>query len=95
MSAAEPTKDDGWPPERFFEDRSLTVAFKGDPNELCGFPVEPGWRLLGCHMRDFWGSRLVLPNPCTWGEYKDEDYARLVCHELGHANGWTGDHPRP
>jgi hypothetical protein len=28
---------------------------------------------------------LVLPNPCA---FPFDDYATLVCHELGHVNGW-------
>ncbi|MGZ3272430.1 MAG: hypothetical protein ACXU82_03745 [Caulobacteraceae bacterium] len=33
---------------------------------------------------------LIMPNPCRWGA--PGAYARTLCHELGHANGWPGDH---
>lgn len=31
-----------------------------------------------------------LPNPCTYPQ--TDAYARLACHEMGHANGWPGYH---
>lgn len=30
-------------------------------------------------------SIVVMPNPC---QYPEEDYARIMCHELGHVRGW-------
>jgi hypothetical protein len=33
---------------------------------------------------------MIIGNPC---DYPDEKYARHVCHELGHVNGWPKDHP--
>lgn len=33
---------------------------------------------------------LHLPNPCKYP--KTDAYARLVCHELGHHNGWPAYH---
>lgn len=33
---------------------------------------------------------IVMPDPCA---HKDESYARLLCHELGHTKGWPGSHP--
>jgi antirestriction protein ArdC len=36
------------------------------------------------------GERLVLPNPCAFGS--NDRYAALLCHELGHANGWPPTH---
>lgn len=40
---------------------------------------------LGCTA--LWPGRptMVLPNPCA---FPFSDYATLVCHELGHVNGW-------
>lgn len=29
---------------------------------------------------------IVMPNPCNWP--LGEAYAELMCHELGHINGW-------
>ena len=33
------------------------------------------------------GNPAVMPNPCRFN--KDDPYARLLCHELGHVNGWS------
>jgi hypothetical protein len=32
----------------------------------------------------------IMPNPCAWRD----PYAKMMCHELGHANGWAAGHPR-
>lgn len=37
------------------------------------------------------GSYIALPNPCQWP--LREAYAELVCHELGHVNGWRHEDP--
>ena len=34
----------------------------------------------------------TLPNPCTFK--RGGEYADLMCHELGHVNGWPPKHPR-
>lgn len=41
---------------------------------------------LGCTL--MWPGRptVVVPNPCA---FPWDDYAALLCHELGHVNGWT------
>lgn len=33
---------------------------------------------------------IIMPDPCL---YPDENYARLMCHELGHTKGWPSNHP--
>lgn len=33
-------------------------------------------------------QRLILPDPCTY----PGRYAEVVCHEIGHARGWSADH---
>lgn len=32
---------------------------------------------------------VVMPNPCEFAD--TERYARLLCHEMGHVNGWEHD----
>lgn len=32
---------------------------------------------------------VYLPNPC---DFPRDDYARLMCHEMGHINGWSANH---
>ena len=31
---------------------------------------------------------MIVPNPCAYRGY----YAELMCHELGHVNGWGAEH---
>lgn len=33
---------------------------------------------------------MILPNPCD-GRYRRDEYAALVCHEMGHVNGFEGE----
>ena len=39
------------------------------------------------------GDRVIMPNPCSFPQ--TETYARMLCHELGHANGWPSTHGDP
>jgi hypothetical protein len=41
---------------------------------------------VGCTV----GGTIYVPNPCRWGD----GYATLMCHELGHVNGWSAEHER-
>lgn len=51
-------------------------------------PPSPGMFYRACTRR---GRPVVyVPNPCTYGGDK---YASVLCHELGHVNGWPGTHP--
>jgi hypothetical protein len=68
-------------------DNTVIVRFVTDPeeiNQLCG-PPPPGYIIMAC-VDKIGGHVMTVPNPCV---YKDHDaYARLLCHELGHTNGW-------
>lgn len=81
-----------WPPAKYRASKTITVTFV-DTFEavaaICGEAPE-GWRTLGCHLGD---GRVILPNPNLVPDYALERYSRLVGHELGHVNGWSGDHP--
>lgn len=44
--------------------------------------------IIACARFD--GSRMVLPNACQ-PEFRGQQYADIVCHELGHPNGWGAD----
>jgi hypothetical protein len=37
-------------------------------------------------------NEIYMPNPCSFPP--SDDYARLMCHEIGHLNGWPDNHPR-
>lgn len=65
------------------------MFFTNDVESLCG--VNPPYRILACHKRIGGTSYIVLPNPCPHGA-AGEYFARLACHEAGHAQGWTGLH---
>lgn len=82
--------DDGYPPARYEDDRTAFVQFvdKTQIESNCG--KGDGGIVLACSF----GTRLVLPNPCS-PEFAGQSFARLACHEMGHANGWPGNHPRP
>jgi hypothetical protein len=36
------------------------------------------------------GRRITMPNPCDYPA--GDEYAALLCHELGHLNGWPATH---
>lgn len=80
---------DAFPPLRFQRDTVATIATAGTEdvlNEDCGKP-DSGIR-LGCTLiRQH--NLVVVPNPC---HYPEDFYARILCHELGHVQGWGGLH---
>lgn len=82
----------GSPPKRFQKDVKVMVYFQ-NPNIIN--------RGGGYHNRPFCGSTVFaysdpdsktmnLPNPCDYPQ--TDAYARLICHELGHINGWPAYH---
>lgn len=80
------------PPARYQGDRVATVSFL-DPKVVDGHCREigatpaAGLEIKACHK----AGTIVFPNPCAWPE--SSDLRDLLCHELGHANGWPGSHP--
>jgi hypothetical protein len=80
---------DGWPPKRFRGDNSAKVDFVNPSriNEACGTKPDPNYPEEACQD----GDHFVLPNPCTFP--RSDFYAQVACHELGHENGWPGNHP--
>ena len=86
------TINSGMPPERFRGNSAAIVIFtdRAGITALCG-PAPPGYVIMGCRREATNGAPvLVMPNPCILGE--SEFYAKLTCHELGHRNGWSGEH---
>jgi len=47
-----------------------------------------GPQTIGCYLP--LERTIIMPNPC---HYKQQEYARLLCHEGAHFSGWPGDHP--
>ena len=80
------------PPARFQGNAGVVVYFtdREGLNKYCGV-AQPGYVIAACHRKHESGvSVLFMPNPCLGGGL--EFYSKLACHELGHANGWSGDH---
>ena len=78
------------PPERYRQDATFTLSVTDQPTieatcqPLFGIPPE-GRETLGCTT----ATTVVLPNPCGFPE---DEYARMLCHELAHVNGWPATH---
>jgi len=75
------------PPGLYRKDKTVVVTFAKPElvQELCGRRGVP--ELIGC--AESLPPSMVVPNPCT---HTDQSYARTLCHELGHANGWSYKH---
>lgn len=78
------------PPARYMVERTTkVVTVKADLiSDLCAKHVgepRPGRAWAGCAV----GGTVYVPNPCG---SVDETFAQLLCHELGHANGWPRTH---
>jgi len=78
---------DGMPPERFRANRKVMIQFGGqaDIERVCG-KAPCNMIMLACQPPNL----LMLPNPCKYGP--SDEFAKLVCHELGHLNGWPATH---
>lgn len=82
---------DARPPARFHDD----VVFMLDVRDQAGidaachprFGVPPrGMKTDACTL----DGRVVAPNPCAFSQ--SERYARMICHEMAHVNGWPATH---
>lgn len=93
LLAAPASADVGFPPSQYQSDGGAVTLYVSQTSlyRLCGVKPAEGMRLYGCVRRD---RMMVLLNPCG-PEFSSEVYARIACHELGHTNGWPGNHPRP
>lgn len=79
------------PPARFTGDNITLVIFATDVSQFCG-EAPAGLVILGCQrMTNDGAPVLILPNP-NRTILTPAGYQRLVAHELGHRNGWSGDH---
>lgn len=72
----------GMPPPRLMGNRAMTVSF--GTLSHCGKPP-PGKRFVGCVR----GPLVHMGNPCEFGH---EQFARIMCHEMAHVNGWPRTH---
>lgn len=77
-------------PERHQGNRVAVVRFEGHEGiaTQCGV-AKPPLVLIACAGKVKGVPTIAVPNPCLLpGDF----YARLLCHELGHLNGWSGAH---
>jgi hypothetical protein len=86
------TMNSGMPPLRYQGNGAAVVIFtdRAGIDEACGVAPE-GFRIIACtkHTSDGVGV-IFMPNPAPYGE--TEFFARIMSHELGHVNGWSGNH---
>lgn len=80
-----PLTDYTLPPENYRADNTVTVTFAKPElvQELCGHHGVK--ELIGCTIE----KTMIVPNPCA---YPSEVYARILCHEAAHSQGWGADH---
>lgn len=84
LSACEPAPYVERPPPEFQDDvADVRIAFLSDVDHACRTPGAPAAEIYGC---EFYG-KIFVPNPCS----AQGAYADLLCHELGHVNGWRHD----
>lgn len=86
------TMDNGMPPKRFHGNSSAVIIFtdRAGIDELCD-TADPGFQIVACKRTFENGVPLVVvPNPCPIGNV--ELYAKIMCHEMAHVNGWSREH---
>lgn len=85
------TINDGTPPIRFRKDSGAVVWFVSprDLQMVCGGDAPVGMVYAGCQGEKDGIPIIAVPNPCL---FDNEPYAHVLCHELGHRNGWPGTH---
>lgn len=83
----------GLPPIQYQGNSVSVLQTVDNPNteENCGKAPE-GSVILACTHTDKKAgvSTVTMPNPCLFAD--TEFYAKLLCHELGHVNGWNRTH---
>ena len=91
LAAASTTMfSDDRPPDRYRADAAFTIELRDQSgidrtcHPLFGVPPK-GMKTDACSTQ----GRVIMPNPC---DYSTETYARMLCHELGHINGWPLTH---
>jgi hypothetical protein len=72
------------PPKRFIVEKNITEARFISRKQMV---QDCGKKVIACgHINK---AIITLPHPCL---YPNDPYALLVCHELGHNNGWNAEH---
>jgi hypothetical protein len=74
------------PPAQFRKGTTATVEFLA-AHEIIPRCIERGAKVLANACADT--RTITITNPC---EYPGESYAKRLCHEMGHINGWNTAH---
>lgn len=79
-----------YPPIAYQQDASAVAIFAGADTiqEICASTAKAGPHeiILGCEGEKDGAAIVALPNPCLMPH--TDFYAAILCHELGHVNGW-------
>ena len=73
------------PPPQFRGDVATRIEFVA-PERVSIRCIERGVPFLANACSD--QTLITAPNPCSFAE----PYARIMCHEMGHTNGWDTAH---
>ncbi len=76
---------DAVPPARF---QSYNVTVRTQFLARSGVDKMCGTKRVACTTMD--RKLVIMPSPCIYAD--KEYYAKILCHELGHVNGWGGNH---
>jgi hypothetical protein len=83
---------DGMPPARYDGTGAAIVVMVNDVATYCG-EAPQGLTIIACTRRTEGGAPIIfMPNPSEAAAQGDF-YARILAHELAHAQGWPGTHP--
>jgi hypothetical protein len=94
LAVALSVTNDALPPVKYQGNTAAIVVTIDNPNSknTCGVAPE-GYVTLACAFKKKGAPIVLMPNPCRYPEAADElSYAHLLCHELGHVNGWNSTH---
>ncbi|MEO0712728.1 MAG: hypothetical protein AAFY37_02325 [Pseudomonadota bacterium] len=80
------------PPDTYRGDVTVAVEFI-EPGKVGTRCAERGASPYGLSIANACASPelVTMPNPCK--VFQGGRYAKILCHELGHVNGWAADHP--
>lgn len=78
-----------YPPDRFRGDVTVSVMFTSRYAEECeNYGLNPDQSIQACSIKGDRTYLIIVPNPCN----STGNYARILCHEIGHQNGWGRRH---
>lgn len=79
-----------WPPSQYQKDGAAVVIFTSDVGAYCG-RASPPLTIIACSTAKDGTPIIIMPNPNL--APKDDFYAHIMAHELGHSEGWPAWHP--